>query len=558
MKWIKDRNKFLNEAKLRDVIFARQAKEVSRIWGEKFLDYEEVTATDRIKQGKWKLSDEDKNRVLGKFFDCNMTAVNDTFTVLPDKFAEVLAQSVDLDLIGRSRNEKFKIIATDINIKNPSIDQIAIIFDSIFRKIAVSETMATEIIQKGEDGRPLKDEGGNMIKVTKAKGELVFSNNLVNINTFVDDFNRCFPEDKVNVNFQNNDVMRLRSAASIDENHEFEVDFKIFDKDMYLSINHNPKDILNMSISKFYASCQHLYSGGYREQVLGNVFDPNSIPAFLTFETPIFWNKEKISDQLPLSRMMIRNIETFDAQEESKIFFDRAYPDRMKEIFGEMVEKYSDMKQTADENSRLTYIFTPDIDSEDKVRDPYMDRIGIKRKPYIGKNTKTLYLNRMHDWSNVKIAPDAKIKELIIETTDIPEDLMKVPLNPDWVKFKYLTINTLSNFDKIKTDSIAFDKCKLDTSVLDEMNKVNSNIKKLQIISCDLTGELGFSQFQNLEELHIIYTLDTIEEIKDLTENLGIKKLVLSGDLIRDKEAKAQINQVRNRGIKVEIVGPVI
>jgi len=555
MKYIKDRNKFLNEAKLRDVIFARQAKEVSRIWGEKFLDYEEVTATDKIKQGKWKLSDEDKNRVLGKFFDCNMTRVNETFSEVSDKFADVINKSISLDLI---KNEKFKIIATDLNIKNPSIDQIAIIFDSIFRKIAVSETMATEIIQKGEDGRPLKDEAGNMIKVTKAKGELVFSNNLVNINTFVDDFNRCFPEDKVNVNFQNNDVMRLRSAASIDENHEFEVDFKIFDKDMYLSINHNPKDILNMSISKFYASCQHLYSGGYREQVLGNVFDPNSIPAFLTFETPIFWNKEKISDQLPLSRMVIRNIETFDAQEESKIFFDRAYPDRMKEIFGEIVEKYSDMKQTADENNRITYIFTPDIDTEDKVREPYMDRLGIKRKPYIGKNTKTLYLNRMHDWSNVKIAPDAKIKELIIETTDIPEDLTKIPLNPDWIKFKYLTINTLSNFDKIKTDSIAFDKCKLDTSVLDEMNKANPNIKKLQIVSCDLTGELGFSQFENLEELHIVYTLDTIEELKDLTENLKIKKLVLSGDLVRDKEAKAQINQVRQRGIKVDIVGPVI
>jgi hypothetical protein len=90
------------------------------------------------------------------------------------------------------------------------------------------------------------------------------------------------------------------------------------------------------------------------------------------------------------------------------------------------------------------------------------------------------------------------------------------------------------------------------------MNKVNPNIKKLQIVSCDLTGELGFSQFEKLEELHIVYTLDTIEELKDLTENLGIKKLVLSGDLIRDKEAKAQINQVRQRGIKVEIVGPVI
>jgi hypothetical protein len=555
MKWIKDRNKFLNEAKLRDVIFARQAKEVSRIWGEKFLDYEEVTPTDKIKQGKWKLSDEDKTRVLGKFFDCDMTAVTAVFDSINDKFAQVLSQSINLDLI---RDEKFKIIATDLNIKNPSIDQIAILFDAIFRKIAVSETMATEIIQKGEDGRPLKDEGGNMIKVAKAKGELIFSNNLVNINTFVDDFNRCFPEDKISANFEERNIQRVRSAASIDENRDFEVDFKIFDKDMYLSINHNPKDILNMSISKFYASCQHLYSGGYREQVLGNVFDPNSIPAFLTFETPIYWNKEKISDQLPLSRMMIRNIETFDAQEESKIFFDRAYPDRMKEIFGEMMEKYSEIKQTADENSRITYIFSPDIDTEDKVRDPYMDRVSLKRKPYIGKNTKTLYLNRMHDWSNVKIAPDAKIKELIIETTDIPEDLTKIPLNPDWVKFKYLTINTLSNFDKIKTDSIAFDKCKLDTSVLDEMNKSNPSIKKLQIVSCDLTGELGFSQFENLEELHIVYTLDTIEELRDLTENLKIKKLVLSGDLIRDKEAKAQINQVRQRGIKVEIVGPVI
>ena len=555
MKYIKDREKFLNEAKLRDVIFARQAKEVSRIWGEKFLDYEEVTPTDKIKQGKWKLSDEDKTRVLGKFFDCDMTAVTAVFDSINDKFAQVLSQSINLDLI---RDEKFKIIATDLNIKNPSIDQIAILFDAIFRKIAVSETMATEIIQKGEDGRPLKDEGGNMIKVAKAKGELIFSNNLVNIKTFVDDFNRCFPEDKISANFEERNIQRVRSAASIDENRDFEVDFKIFDKDMYLSINHNPKDILNMSISKFYASCQHLYSGGYREQILGNVFDPNSIPAFLTFETPIYWNKEKISDQLPLSRMVIRNIETFDAQEESKIFFDRAYPDRMKEIFGEMMEKYSEIKQTADENSRITYIFTPDVDSEDRVRDPYMDRVSLQRKPYIGKNTKTLYLNRMHDWSNVKIAPDAKIKELIIETTDIPEDLTKVPLSPDWVKFKYLTINTLSNFDKIKTDSIAFDKCKLDTSVLDEMNTVNANIKKLQIVSCDLTGELGFSQFKKLEELHIVYTLDTIEELKDLTENLGIKKLVLSGDLIKDKESKAQVNQLKQRGIKVEIVGPVI
>jgi hypothetical protein len=555
MKYIKDREKFLNEAKLRDVIFQRQAKEVSRMWGEKFLDYEEVTATDKITQGKWKLSEEDKNKVLGKFFDADMEVVVGVFSNLPDKFADVLADSINIELIG---DEKFKVIAKDLNIKNPSIDQIVIIFDPIFRKIAVSETMATEIIQKDENGRPLKDEAGNMIKVTKEKGELIYSNNLVNINTFVDDFNRCFPEDKVSANFQEGNIQRLRSSASLEENRNYKVDFKIFDKDVYLSITHNPKDILNMSISKFYASCQHLYSGSMRRQVLGNVFDPNSIPAFLIFETPIYWDNEKISDQLPLSRMVIRNIETFDDQTKTKIFFDRAYPDRMKDIFGDIVEKYSGIKETVKDMTSVTYIFTPDINTDDEVDNPYMDRLKVKKTSYIGKNTKTLYLNRMHDWSKVKIAPDAKIKEIMIETTDIPEDLVKIPLNPDWVKFKYLNIKTLSNFDKIKTDSIAFDKCKLDTSVLDEMNKVNPNIKKLQIISCDLTGSLGFSQFQNLEELHIVYTLDTIEELKDLTKNLKIKKLVLSGDLIRDKEAKAQVNQLRKNGIKIDIVGPVI
>lgn len=553
MKWIKNRKQFLNEAKLRDVIFPRQAKEVSRIWGEKFLDYEEVTPTEKIKQGKWKLSDEDKMKALGKFFDTDMKRVYDVFTSLNDKFASVIAESVNVDLLN---DESHKVIMKEFNVKNPTIDQIVIIYDPIFRKISVSETNATEMIQKDENGRPVRDEDGNMIKIKKEKGDLIFTNNLVNINTFVDDFNRCFPEDNIRTNFNDSSIGNLRSMAKIDENREYKVDFEIFNKDLYLSISHNPKDILNMSISKFYASCQHLYGGGYREQVLGNVFDPNSIPAFLTFETPIFWGDEKISDQLPLSRMMIRNIERFDEQSESKIFFDRAYPDRMKDIFGEIVEKYTEMKETSD--ARSTYYFTPDIDPDDKVRDPYMDRMRLERKPFIGKNTKTLYLSRMHDWSKVRMSPDAKIKELIIETTDIPEDLFKIKLSPDWIKFKYLTINSLTNFDKIKTDAIAFDKCKLDTSVLEEMNNSNPNIKKIQIISCDLTGSLGFSQFKNLEELQIVYTLDTFAELKDLTENLGIKKLVISGDLVKDKESKEQINQVRKRGIKVEIVGPVI
>ena len=556
MKWIKSRQQFLNEAKLKDVIFAKQAKEVKKVWGEKYLDYEEVTPTANIKQGKWKLTDEDKMNVLGEFFDCNIKQVYDIFKEINDKFASVIAASINTDLYQR---EDAKIIMKDFNVKNPTIDQIVFIYEPVFRKISASETLATEIIQRDDTGRPLRDESGNMIKTQKEKGQVVYSNNLVNINSFLEDYNRCFPEEKLGTGyFQNSEINQLVNMAKIDENRAYKVDFEIFNKDLYLSITHNPKDILNMSISKFYASCQHLYTGGYREQVLSNVFDPNSIPAFLTFETPIFWDDEKISDQLPLSRMIIRNIETFDDNQEPKIFFDRAYPDRMKKIFEEIITKYSGNKSNVTERDSITYIFTPDVDPSDKLRSPYMDRLSVEEKPYIGKNTKTLHLSRMSDWTKCRISPEARIKELIVETTEIPENLSTIPLTLDWIKFKYLRINTISNFEKIKSSQFAFDKCKFDASLLNEICKTNPDITKLQLISCDTTGELNFSQFPKLEELHVVYTLDTIEDLTNLTTNLKVRKLVISGDLIRGKEEKSIIEGIRKRGVRVEILGPVI
>lgn len=555
MKFIKSRKKFLNEAKIRDVILPRQAKEVKSYWGEKFLDYEEVTPTNKIIQGKWKLSEEDKMKVLGAFFSCDMEDVYLTFKDIPDKFVEILSQSIDPNLI----NDLHKNVLKDFNIKTPTIDQIVILHDNIFRKIAISETISSEYIQKDERGRPMKDDDGNMIKIKKNIGDVIFSSNLVNINTFLDDYNRCYPDNKLpDNNFGKRSLNNLRNAAKEDANKNFKVDFEIFNKDIYLSITHNAKDILNMSISKFYASCQHLYNGGYRGQLLSNVFDPNSIPAFLTFETPIFWDNEKISEHLPLSRMVIRSIESFEEGAAPRLFFDRAYPDRMKDgdkgdVFTEIVEKYSGNKHSFNDKVTPRYTFTPDIDTEDKLEQPYMDRLGIDQIPYIGKNTKILYLNRINDWSKCRISPDAKIKELIIETTEIPEDLFKIKLTPDWIKFKYLTIKTLKNFDKIKTDLIAFDKCKFDISIFEDIK----NTKKLQIVSCDVIGNMDFSNLSLLEELHIIYTLNSFDDLKNLTKDLNIKKLVISGDLVNSKDSKIYLNELK-RKMKIEIIGPVI
>lgn len=569
MRFLKPRIKFLRErreSKVREVIFPRQAKEVAKIWGEKYLDYEEIIPTENIKQGKWKLTEEDKNKVLGFYFQCNMIAVTQLFSSLPDKFAEVLLRSIDLTLIS---DQKAKVVLKDLNIKKPSIDQIFFIYSSVFRKLNVNETNATEMLLKDKDGRPVKGEDGKMVKVAKAKGEPVYSNSLVNINTFAEDYNRCYEEQISKNKFTSQDVSNIRNLTNeINQNPEYKVDFDIFSRDLYLSIIHDPKNILNMSISKFYASCQHLYTGGYRDQVLSNVFDPNSIPAFFLFETDITWGKEKISDFLPLSRMMIRNIETFDIPKPAKkgekstdpkpkIFFDRAYPDRMKPVWDEMVTKYTEMKKIPDREAGV-YYFTPDIDIEDKLKQPYMDRLGVEVKPYIGVNTKSLYLSRSVDWSKIKISPHAKIKELVIETTDIPDDLTKINLKPDWIKFKYLTINTLKNFDKVKSDAIAFDKCKFDTKILEDINASNPSIKRLQIVSCDLSGDLNFSEFKNLDELQIIYTLDSMEELSKIIDGLSVKKLLISGDLIKNKECKAYISSLKSNGLAVEIVGPVI
>jgi hypothetical protein len=560
MKWIKTRQQWLNEGKVRDEIFPRQAKEIASYWGEKFLDYETVKPTDKIVPGNWKLEEEDKLKALSAFFDCDMKVVTNLFSNIPDKFNYVLIESIKPELL----DESAKIVLHELNIQAPTVDQMVFIFDNVFRKLDINSTRASEMIQKDENGVPVRDEEGNMVRIKKNEGDPIFTNNLVNINTFVDDYNRCYSNEKVEVNFQNRDLSQLRNLAKENHNRDYNFEFSIFGKDLYLQIDHNPKDILNMSISKFYASCQHLYSGGYRSQLLGNIFDANSIPAFLYFDSPIIWKDEKISDKLPLSRMMIRNIEDFDTpvedqeKKEPKIFFDRAYPDRMKNVFDELVENYSENKQTISDSDGTTYTFMPDIDCDDSIDSPYMDRLRLKQRKMIGKNTKRLYLSMAYDWSKTIISQDAEIKELIIETPDIPQNLLDINLKLEWIQFQNIKIKTLTGFENVKTDSLSFDHCKFDTSIFEEINSINPNIKKLKMVSCEINGNIDFSKFNNLEELQILFNDLDLEEIEASISNLKIKKLVISGDNVSGPEGKRFLSDIRRKGIKVETVGPVI
>src|ERR1022692_1636796 len=171
MKYLKHRSKFINEAKIRDVIFPKQAAKVKDMWGEKYLDYEEIIPTENIKQGKWKLDEADKLEALGVFFDTDMKRVFKIFEDLPDKFAEILKKSINLELFSGEEKEKNSRVLSDFNIKSPSINQIVNIYDNIFRKLTVGETMADEVISRDASGRPLKDAENKIIKVKKEVGD---------------------------------------------------------------------------------------------------------------------------------------------------------------------------------------------------------------------------------------------------------------------------------------------------------------------------------------------------------------------------------------------------
>ena len=555
MKWLKNRAQFINEAKIKDVILPSQINAIKDLWGEKYLEYEEVTPTNKIQQGKWKLSEDDKYAVLGEFTNSDVKNIFEIFRGLPDAFAEFISLSIIEDKI------------KDMNIQTPSLYELGTMYDNVFKKISIPDTFATSVVSKDSSGVPLRDESGNMIRVEKTPGDFVFSNNKININSVVVDYNSMIDKytsmnigdkysdsDKIdNRTFNDDDIQNFISMVKSPSEY-YEVDYDAFNKDIYLSINHNPKDILNMSISRFYTSCQNLYTGMYNERVLGNVFDPNSIPAFLIFDSPIFLDDVKISDKLPLSRMIIRNIETIDnyGEGEPKLYFDRAYPDRMRSIFSEIIEKYTD-NRTIDAYEGETYLYSPDIDIEDNISEPYHDNFEeIKNIKYIGKNAKSLTINRWFKWDDYKIAPGSKIKEMTIETIEVPENLFDITLDLDLLRFRYLYIKSLTPFERIKTSGVSFENSKLSKDVFDQIDK---DVKFIRMVSLDNNGLPNLNQFDKLEEVHLIYTLDSFEELKTVINDIRLKKLVISGDLVT-RESKQYLTALRSKGTKIEVVGP--
>jgi hypothetical protein len=578
MKYIRSRQTHLTleEAKLRDVLLEPQKRRVAAVWGDKYLDYEEIEPTKKITQGKWKLSDEDRDKAINEFFATDYKWVMDSLNSLPDEFVTAAQKCLSPDnrtveswMLSRLKKA---FNTSEFNIRRLSISQLSSFNFPIFALISASETKADSKIVRDEAGKPIKDEAGNMMREPKEVGEIVRSGNFGNINTFINSYNAAFPSKKISEDLFTNE--NFANIVNMVNDNPDVMDFDLFgNHDIYLMIEHNAVHIMNMSVSKFYKSCQELYFGGghgteYMINLLMNVFDPNTIPAFLVFDTPYYnvsqggGEKEKLSDVLPLCRRLIRSIEGFDCEYDDKsepvLFFDKCYPERMSDVAQDIIEKYSHNFRT--EQGIRSYILAPDIDMSDadSMSDPYMDHLSITKKQRIGRNTKCIYLSRNIDWRNVIITPNTVVKEIIVETTKLPSNFFEHNIKSDWVKFKYLKIDDFTPFKNLLTDSIAFYQCNLNSDFISQLKEACPNIKKLSLGSVDANIK-NLSILENIEELELIYSLSRRDKIEEYIGGLNnLKKLTLSGDLTKNPSNVEYISRLRKSEVIVELKGLVI
>jgi hypothetical protein len=551
-----------------------QKERLKHIWGEKFLDYEEVDATDKIKQGRWKLSDEDRDEVINAFFKTDYKWVIKTLSDLPDKFVEAIkigleikSSNIDSDYMPRIRAVFPKDSVFDI--RKMTVGQISCLNRSIFKAINASETKATSRVAKDEYGRPKRDASDNIVKEPKEAGEISWSTNYGNIRTFISNFNSAFPESRVPEDLFGD--RRFSNITNMVDDNDTCIDFDLFgNHEIYAMINHNAVDIMNMSVSKFYKSCQELYFGGghgdqYMKSLLINVFDPNTIPAFLSLNTPYYnistkyGSVEKLSDMIPMCRLLIRNIEPFAGEGKSTLFFDKTYPDRMDEVLWKMISKYSGNIQ---ENGRHNgyYYFSPDVHIDDYSTlndNPYMDKLKVARGTRIGRNFKKLHLTSNIDWTSLIIDKNANIEELTIETDEVPEDLFKLKISPKFIKFKYVSIKDIKVFSGFKTDSIYLYQCKLNETFLSDLYSIMPNLKVLSLGSVVVGNFNDILKFESLEELELIYTLSSKIELESVVPK-SIKKLVISGDLLGTVKNKSFINNLKRNKVNVELKGLVL
>jgi hypothetical protein len=227
----------------------------------------------------------------------------------------------------------------NFDVKKLNFTDVVALFGKYYATPNVKETQSDSFILRNDDGKPILGDDGKIQKIVKneeQKNEIIWNNNQhINAFALMHYYNELYMNEK-NINENVYISVNLTNLQSL-RNDGLKGDFQLYPiKPMYLYITEKSTDVMNISVSKFYTSCQELYYGGghgttYMDQLIYNLFDPNSIPAFIIYDEPYFnENKEKIVDYMPLCRRMIRNV--VNPEDEDESLGDESLDNMMKKI----------------------------------------------------------------------------------------------------------------------------------------------------------------------------------------------------------------------------------
>lgn len=331
------------------------------------LDSDVPKKTDNITDGLWKLSEEDKDRAIQIMFNINISSIEDSLKEF--KPSDRLLNIIKLSYIP---NE-------EINITKPSIKDIKMLYGNNFRMLNINETKGDRKMKRDENGLPMKN-GLGFVYDEKLPGEPVFTDNKSNINALFTGYYNCYNE-IINNPYVTESFKNIYSRISDVTRSNFDIDIlNKFDLELYVSSK--AEDILNMSLSAFYDSCQNMYDGGYRYKLPSNIFDKNCKICFLRFNTPFTDKMNNVIPFTPFSRCLIRDIK-------GKLYFESAYPkmSNMKDFHHKMIEKYTTMKNTY-KGDRYFYKNVKGLAT------PYMDTLGIEELNPVLDDSKAILLSK--------------------------------------------------------------------------------------------------------------------------------------------------------------------
>jgi len=321
MYYLKFENYIIMEA-LKDEIPSYMNKILSKRHGSKYMDMEVPSHTDKIPNVKIEV---DNKKLVDKCID---KIINHLHTNIIKQF---------------KKSSIFKLLKSDTTLRE-------------LLNIDVKNLQLTD----------LKYLYSNDINLLDSKTK-EFSRNKSNLYKFIQSYNKAYEK---NIDWNPNNDKEYSGLRDIITNYDENIN-NIENSKLYLYISDKADDKLRMSISKFYDSCQNIYTGGesgnmYNLHLLSNVFDVNSKIAYLMFDVEFTDNRGNIHPYTPIARTIIRYNVVDD-----KIMFDKTYPFSATKLIYNIIEEYTDLIDSGinDENYYINGI--------EGLHNPYMDKYKL-------------------------------------------------------------------------------------------------------------------------------------------------------------------------------------